>query len=199
LLSRWHTKISRPGWAAVHSVFAVQLQPLPGPSSRSGLITGSSPIPSRTWKCFYSASSRLLGRDSEGTGFRGIHSKGLIDLIQMECLTQSSTVLRVTRGSLVGRIWIQAGELIDAEIEEHVGSPPFAAFWNGSRAVFENLPAEPGRERTISKSVNALLLETAQAIERDGFAKRGSIRRSARTAQGLCGVWRPSREPERIL
>ena len=56
----------------------------------------------------------LLGRDQEG-GFRGIQSKGLMDIVQMECLARSSTVLRITRGSLVARLWIQEGELTDAE------------------------------------------------------------------------------------
>src|SRR6516225_8718581 len=41
----------------------------------------------------------LLGREVEG-GFRGVQSKGLLDLIQMEALSQSSTLLRITRGSL---------------------------------------------------------------------------------------------------
>jgi CheY-like chemotaxis protein len=58
----------------------------------------------------------LLGRDQDG-GFRGIQSKNLMDIIQMECLTRSSTVLRITRGSLVAKLWIQSGELTDAEAE----------------------------------------------------------------------------------
>ena len=62
----------------------------------------------------------LLGRDPNG-GFRGVQSKSLMDIIQMECLSLSSTVLRVTRGSLVGKIWIVGGELIHAEAEGAVG------------------------------------------------------------------------------
>jgi CheY-like chemotaxis protein len=42
----------------------------------------------------------LLGRD-DATGFRGVQSKSLMDIVQMECLSQSSTVFRITRGSLV--------------------------------------------------------------------------------------------------
>src|SRR5258708_31608108 len=38
----------------------------------------------------------LMGRDVDG-GFRGIQSKSLMDIIQMECLSRSSTVLRITR------------------------------------------------------------------------------------------------------
>jgi len=106
----------------------------------------------------------LLGRDLEG-GFRGVQSKSLMDIIQMECLSQSSTLLRITRGSLVGRIWIQAGELTDAETEGARGEPAFRRILEWKSGTFETLAPEVGHERTIFKPVNALLLETAQAID----------------------------------
>jgi CheY-like chemotaxis protein len=106
----------------------------------------------------------LLGRDEE-TGFRGVQSKSLIDIVQMECLSQSSIVMRITRGALVGKIWIQAGELIDAEAEAVRGEAAFRRILEWKSGTFETLPAEPGRERTIHKPVNALLLETAQAMD----------------------------------
>ena len=106
----------------------------------------------------------LLGRDHEG-GFRGIQSKNLMDIIQMECLTRSSTVLRITRGSLVAKLWIQDGELTDAEAEGARGEAAFRRILTWKSGTFENLPAEPNRERTIFKPVNALLLESAQAID----------------------------------
>src|SRR5271157_4715019 len=106
----------------------------------------------------------LLGRDQEG-GFRGIQSKGLMDIVQMECLARSSTVLRITRGSLVAKLWIQQGELTDAEAEGARGEAAFLRILTWKTGTFENLPAEPNRERTILKPVNALLLESAQAID----------------------------------
>lgn len=123
------------------------------------------PDTQQNMEMFLQCIESLLGRESEVGGFRGVHSKGLIDLIQMECLSQSSTVLRVIRGSLVGRIWILNGELIDAEIEEARGEAAFRRILEWKSGSFENLPAEPDRERTITKPVNALLLETAQAID----------------------------------
>lgn len=109
----------------------------------------------------------LLGRDQEG-GFRGIQSKSLMDIIQMECLTRASTVLRITRGSLVAKLWIRDGELADAEAENARGEAAFRRILTWKSGTFENLPAEPARERTIFKSVNALLLESAQAIDESG-------------------------------
>jgi DNA-binding NarL/FixJ family response regulator len=106
----------------------------------------------------------LLGRDME-TGFRGIQSKSLMDIIQMECLSRTSTVLRITRGPLVAKLWLQDGELIDAEAEGARGEAAFGRILAWKSGTFENLSAEPKRERTIFKPVNALLLESAQNID----------------------------------
>jgi len=106
----------------------------------------------------------LLGRDAEG-GFRGIQSKSLMDIIQMECLSRSSTVLRITRGPLVAKLWLENGELIDAETEGARGEAAFFRILAWKSGTFENLPTEPERKRTITKPVNALLLESAQSID----------------------------------
>ena len=118
----------------------------------------------RNSKMFIECLESLLGRDDE-PGFRGIQSKSLMDIIQMECLTRSSTVLRITRGPLVAKLWLQDGELIDAEAEGVRGEAAFRRILAWKSGTFENLPAEPNRERTIIKPINALLLETAQNLD----------------------------------
>jgi CheY-like chemotaxis protein len=122
------------------------------------------PDTQQNMEMFMQCIESLLGRDDEG-GFRGVQSKSLMDLIQMECLSQSSTLLRITRGSLTGRIWISSGELIDAETDGVRGESAFRRILEWKSGTFENLPAEPGRERTITKPANALLLEAAQAMD----------------------------------
>ena len=105
----------------------------------------------------------LLGREVDG-GFRGIQSKSLMDIIQMECLSRSSTVLRISRGPLTAKMWIQDGEVIDAETEGTRGEAAvrrILAWKSGPLKVCR----EPDRERTISKSINSLLLESAQTID----------------------------------
>jgi CheY-like chemotaxis protein len=130
----------------------------------------------------------LLGRDTEG-GFRGVQSKSLMDIIQMECISQSSTVMRITRGALVGKLWIQGGELIDAEAEGARGETAFRRILEWKSGTFENLPQEPERERTIHKSVNALLLETAQAMDEIANPADGG---PAEEAEHRRTVWRLS-------
>jgi CheY-like chemotaxis protein len=122
------------------------------------------PDTQQNMEMFLQCIESLLGRDEEG-GFRGVQSKSLMDLIQMECLSQSSTVLRITQGSLTGRIWISSGELIDAETDGARGEHAFRRILEWKSGTFENLPTEPNRERTITKPANALLLEAAQAMD----------------------------------
>src|SRR5512144_1915931 len=65
-------------------------------------------------KMFLECLESLLGREAEA-GFRGVQSKSLVDIIQLECISQSSSVLRITNGALTARIWIQDGEIVDGE------------------------------------------------------------------------------------
>jgi CheY-like chemotaxis protein len=118
----------------------------------------------RNSKMFLDCIESLLDREGN-SGFRGIQSKSLMDIIQLECMSRNSTVLRITRGPLVAKIWIQNGELLDAEVGNARGEAAFQRILGWKSGAFENLPAEPNRERTLFKSVNALLLESAQAID----------------------------------
>ena len=72
---------------------------------------------------FLECMESLLGREYEG-GFRGVQSKSLVDLIQLECISQSSAVLRITNGPFTGRIWVNNGEVVDSETEETRGEEP---------------------------------------------------------------------------
>jgi CheY-like chemotaxis protein len=130
------------------------------------------PDTQQNMQMFLECLESLLGRDNEN-GFRGIQSKSLMDILQMECLSQSSTVFRITRGSLVGKIWILNGDLIDAETDGARGEAAFRRILEWKSGTFETLPCEPERERSITKSINALLLETAQAIDETSSSAEG--------------------------
>jgi CheY-like chemotaxis protein len=115
-------------------------------------------------KMFLECVESLLGQERE-EGFRGIQSKSMVDLIQLECISQSSSVLHIINGSLTAKIWILEGEVVDAEVDELRGEPAFQRILSWKAGAFETLPSEPSRPRTIFKSYNALLLEGAQAID----------------------------------
>jgi CheY-like chemotaxis protein len=131
-------------------------------------------------KMFLECIESLLGRETEA-GFRGMQSKSLMDIIQLECISQSSSVLRITNGPLTGKIWIQTGELVDAEAADLRGEPAFQKILSWRAGNFEMLPVEPSRPRTIFKSYNALLLESAQAMDeaRGGVTADGTPQTAA--------------------
>ena len=63
------------------------------------------PSNSEEIKLFQDCIESLLDRQTRNEGgFRGMQSKSLVDLIQLECLSRSSSVLRVTQGTLEGKI-----------------------------------------------------------------------------------------------
>lgn len=108
----------------------------------------------------------LLGREAEKTeAVEGRLKKGLVDIVQLECLTQSSSVLKVTKGALSGKVWFRAGDIIDAETQDLRGEQAFQKIVSWKAGFFEILPPEPTRTRTIFSSYQSLLLECAQAID----------------------------------
>ena len=113
-------------------------------------------------KQFVSCMESLIDRQDQ-TGFRGVQSKSLVDIIQLECLSQSSVLLKITNGPLTGRIWIVNGEIMDAATDDLSGETAFHRILSWRSGNFETLPAEPDHPRTIKNSYQGLLLETAQA------------------------------------
>jgi CheY-like chemotaxis protein len=109
----------------------------------------------------------------EPEGFRGVQSKSLVDLIQLECLSRSSSVLNITRGGLKGRIWIQGGEITDAATANMIGEEAFKEILSWKSGNFEILPADPDHARTIHNSYQGLLLDSAQALDESKGAPAG--------------------------
>ena len=107
----------------------------------------------------------LLERDIQQTGFRGIQHKALVDILQMECLTRSSVVLKITSGGLTGQIWLRDGDIIDAVTGDWTAESAFREILSWKVGNFELLPADPGRPRTMLSSAQGLLLDTAQMID----------------------------------
>lgn len=115
----------------------------------------------------------LLERETAG-GFRGVQSKTLVDIIQLECLTQSSVILRITSAAGEGRLWIQKGEIVDAMMGELGGKDAFMEMLTWRAGNFEILPNDMLRPRTIFESYEGLLMETAQAMDESGLSDPAS-------------------------
>jgi CheY-like chemotaxis protein len=132
----------------------------------------------------------LLARGSHDSGFRGIQSKSLLDLVQIECLSQNSAVLRITRGSLEGRIWVHAGSVIDAKLQELRGEEAFQQIFAWKTGHFEILPGEPSHPRTIFASCESLLLDSAQALD-ESAAEPATPADGALQAPGISRLLQP--------
>jgi CheY-like chemotaxis protein len=113
-------------------------------------------------KQFIDCIESLIGRETQA-GFRGVQSKSLVDIIQLECISHNSTLLKIINGPLTGRIWILDGDIIDAETEDLNGEAAFHVILSWKTGSFESLAAEPNHTRVINNSYQGLLLETAQA------------------------------------
>jgi hypothetical protein len=112
----------------------------------------------------------MLEREEQG-GFRGVQSKTLVDLIQLECLTQSSAILRITTATSEGRIWVQRGEIIDALAGDISGKEALLEMMRWKSGNFEILPSDIPRPRTIFSGWESLLMETAQLLDEAGVAE----------------------------
>ncbi len=113
---------------------------------------------------FMESIDALLSNEGQ-QGFRGVQSKSLVDIIQLECLSQASCTLKFSNGPTEGRIYIQNGEVVDAEASGLNGEPAFHRILTWRTGTFETLPADPSRTRTIFTSYQGLLLNTAQAMD----------------------------------
>ncbi|HOW67164.1 MAG TPA: response regulator [Candidatus Paceibacterota bacterium] len=122
------------------------------------------PNNSEAIKLFLDCIESLLGQENQG-GFRGVQSKSLVDILQLEGLSRNSSVLKVTNGLQEGRIWFTNGEVIDAATQDFTGEEAFQRILSWKTGSFEVLPADPGRSRTIFTSFQGLLLETARVLD----------------------------------
>jgi CheY-like chemotaxis protein len=115
-------------------------------------------------KLFLDCIESLIDRDVQA-GFRGVQSKSLVDIVQLESMSQSSSVLKVVNGPLEGRIWFQNGDIIDAVAVDLQAEAAFRRIMGWKTGSFEILPADADHPRTIFEPCHSLLLDSAQAID----------------------------------
>lgn len=129
----------------------------------------------------------LLERETQG-GFRGVQSKTLVDIIQLECLTQSSVILKITSATGEGRIWIQKGEIIDSATGDSIGKEAFMELLTWKVGNFEILASDLPRPRTIFTSYESLLMDAAQTMDESGFASQDVVSSALATFSRFKGV-----------
>ena len=106
-------------------------------------------------------------------GFQGVLRKvGLNDVIQMECLARNSSVLEIYNEHVLGRIYIQDGQLIHAIGGDLKGEPALYKLLSLPGGSFELAQFEHPPEKTLGGSWEMLLMEAARV--RDENAALGA-------------------------
>jgi len=96
-------------------------------------------------------------------GFQGMLRRvGLSDVIQMECLGRNSSVLEVYNEHVLGRIYIENGNIIHAAGGELVGERALQRLLALPGGSFELVPFEPPQDITINGPWEFLLMEAAR-------------------------------------
>jgi CheY-like chemotaxis protein len=96
-------------------------------------------------------------------GFQGVLRRvGLHDVIQMECLGRNSSMLEVYNEHVLGRIYIEEGDIIHAAGGELTGERALQRLLALPGGSFELAPFEPPPQRTINGPWELLLMEAAR-------------------------------------
>ena len=97
------------------------------------------------------------------TGFRGVlRQVSLEDVIQMECLNRSSSILEVQAGSWQGRIFIKEGAIVHAEADGRNGEAGLNKILSLKGGEFNLKPFAEPAQHSIDGQWEFLLMEAAR-------------------------------------
>ena len=96
-------------------------------------------------------------------GFQGVLRKvGLQDVIQMECLARNSSILEIYNQNVLGRIYIEDGQLVHAVTGDITGEHALYKLLSLMGGSFELAQFEPPQEKTLNGQWEMLLMEAAR-------------------------------------
>jgi len=114
------------------------------------------------WKNLYSTLKELVRLQPE-EGFRGVLRRvGLQDVLQMECLSRSSSVLEISTSDTRGSVFVQDGQIVHAQVGKLAGEEAFNQLMALAGGNFNLKPFSEPPARTISGSWEFLLMEAAR-------------------------------------
>ena len=114
------------------------------------------------WNGLYTTLKELVRLQPE-EGFRGVLRRvGLQDVLQMECLARSSSVLEISTSKARGSIFVQDGQIVHAQVGELVGEEAFNQLMALAGGNFNLKPFSEPPARTISGSWEFLLMDAAR-------------------------------------
>ncbi|MGC3961259.1 MAG: response regulator [Verrucomicrobiota bacterium] len=117
------------------------------------------------WQSLYGVLNELIKLRPE-EGFRGVLRRvGLQDVIQMECLARSSSVLEVANARVTGKIYIETGQIIHAQVGVISGEDAFNQLLALGGGQFALKPFNEPPSRSVSGQWEFLLMEAARKTD----------------------------------
>jgi hypothetical protein len=114
------------------------------------------------WHSLYGVLSEFVKMRPE-EGFRGVLRRvGLQDVLQMECLARSSSILEVSNTRVAGKIFIETGQIVHAQVANSTGEDAFNQLLALSGGQFHLKPFTEPPARTITGQWEFLLMEAAR-------------------------------------
>jgi hypothetical protein len=96
---------------------------------------------------------------------------GLTDVIQMECLARSSSVLEVSAARMTGQLFIETGQIVHAQCGDLTGEEAFNRLLSMSGGQFNLKPFTEPPTRSLSGQWEFLLMEAARKSDEDKEAQ----------------------------
>lgn len=104
-------------------------------------------------------------------GFMGMMwCANLHEILQVECLNQSSAVMEIISGPTRGKVYVREGLILHAYADHHVGTMALAYLLTLKGGQFYVKPFTEPSEITINGPWEALLMEAAQTRDEEGTA-----------------------------
>jgi CheY-like chemotaxis protein len=114
------------------------------------------------WQSLHGVLNELVKLRPE-EGFRGVLRRvGLQDVIQMECLARSSSVLEISNGRVTGNVFIETGQIVHAQIGDTTGDQAFNQLLALGGGQFALKPFSEPPARSVSGQWEFLLMEAAR-------------------------------------
>ncbi len=125
------------------------------------------PTNSSGWQSLHGVLNELVKFRPE-EGFRGVLRRvGLTDVIQMECLARSSSVLEVSAARMTGKLFIDTGQIVHAQCGDLTGEEAFNRLLAMSGGQFNLKPFTEPPTRSLSGQWEFLLMEAARKSDED--------------------------------
>jgi len=120
------------------------------------------------WHSIYATLHELVKFQPE-EGFRGVLRRvGLQDVLQMECLARSSSVLKIQAGSIQGTVYVKDGQIVHAQAGSRIGEEAFQRLMGLAGGEFDVQPFTEPPTRSITGSWEFLLMEAARKRDEEG-------------------------------